>query len=65
MIIKNTFAPNVKNDTLTIPQIIQGLQFGVFKYDKLPQQVQAEINKIKPRTDLEDGETEEEGGKLE
>ena len=61
MIIQNTFAPHVKNKTLTIPQILQGLQFGVFKYNNLPQQVQAAINQIKPNMELEKGEIEEDG----
>lgn len=52
--IKNTFAPHVTNKELTIPQILMGLQFGVFKYEQLPQEAKDGVNKIKPRMDDDD-----------
>ena len=54
----NTFAPHVRNNTLTIPQILMGLQFGFFKWENLPDRVKAEINKIRPRENEEDDLTD-------
>ena len=53
VIIRNTFVPHVTNKTLTIPQILVGLQRGVFHYDRLPDVAQKEVDKIKPNMDGE------------
>ena len=43
---KNTFAPVVKNKTLTLSQIITCLQFGSAKYEKLPKEAQDALSHI-------------------
>ncbi len=36
---KNTFAPNMKNRTMTVKEIIVGLKFGAIQFKALPQEV--------------------------
>ena len=43
---KNTFAPVVRNKTLTLSQIITCLQFGSAKYEKLPKEAQDALSHI-------------------
>ncbi len=42
--IPNTFAKNVKNDYLSVADILLGLQTGFFKYEKLPDDVKKKFN---------------------
>ncbi len=42
--VENTFAPNVKNKELTIPQIVLGLQSSVIHYNKLPDEVKKQVD---------------------
>jgi len=46
--IQNTFAPRCKSQILSVNQIIAGLRFGFFSFNKLPDdvadRVQAELS---------------------
>jgi len=37
--IPNTFAPRCKSKTLSVNQIIAGLRFGFFSFNKLPDDI--------------------------
>ena len=41
---ENTFAPDCENRTLTIDQIITGLQFSAFHIDKLPKDIRDAVH---------------------
>ena len=41
---RNTFGPpHLKNDWLTLGNILQGLPLGIFKYEDLPDEVKNDI----------------------
>ena len=41
---ENTFAPACKNRTLTVSQIITGLQFSAFNLKKLPEEIRDAVH---------------------
>lgn len=41
---RNTFGPShLKNEWLTLENILQGIPLGIFKYDDLPDEVKKDI----------------------
>ncbi len=41
---ENTFAPDCRNRTLTVDQIITGLQVSAFHFDKLPKEIRDAVH---------------------
>lgn len=48
-LIKNTFAPHIKNEYFRETDIMYGLKQGTFDYDKLPDEVKKKLEKFATR----------------
>ena len=48
---KNTFAPHVKNEELTVSEIIVGLKTTLFSYKNLPPEIQDAVEEELERRD--------------
>jgi hypothetical protein len=51
--IKNIFAPDVENEYFNVSDLILGLQFGIFKYEKLSKEAKSEVDAIPSSFDYE------------
>ncbi len=41
---KNTFGPpHLKTEWLTLPNILQGLTMGLFKYEDIPEEIKSDL----------------------
>ncbi len=49
--IRNTFASHCDNEYLSVSDIIMGLKFSVFKWEKLPEDIQDRVTaKLESKT---------------
>lgn len=55
---KNTFAPGVEGDSISVEEIIAGLRFGVIKEDRLPTEVHDAVSEELERMGRETISTE-------